>query len=362
MTSARRIIHDTAGLNTGEWPVATADHFITPTDKFFTRSHAPVPVIDAAAWRLEVGGLVDRPVSYSLEELTGAFAERTVAATLVCAGLRRDEYLATGPLPGELPWGPEPVSTGAWSGIPLADVLRAARVAPSALHVELLGLDTIERQGRQFGFGGSIDLAKAMDDDVLLATRLNGAPLPPAHGAPLRAVVPGWIGARSVKWLGSINLLAAPSNNYFQSQAYRVQREADPERPRDVSGGAAMSGVPLNAVILDPAPDQTVSAGPVRIRGWAMGSEGRPISRVEVSSDGGERWVRATITREGGPWTWSFWEATVELAPGSHTLTARASDSSGVTQPATVDETWNVKGYGNNAWHRVTITAMRSSQ
>ena len=357
MTRARRIVHDKEGLNTGEWPVATADHFITPAEQFFTRSHAAIPVIDPAAWRLEVGGLVDRPTRYSLDELIGSYPEHTVSATLVCAGLRRDEYLAIGPLPGELPWGPEPVSTGEWSGVSLADVLRVVRPSGSARHVEFVGLDQVERHGDRFGFGGSIELEKALSEDVLLATRLNGAPLSPAHGFPLRAVVPGWIGARSVKWLGRITLLATASDNYFQSQAYRMQREQNSERPRDVSGGIVMNGVPLNSVILDPAPEQTVPAGTVRVRGWAMGSEGRPLTTIELSADGGRHWAPARITRSGGPWTWSFWEATIELAPGSHTLAARATDSSGATQPATVDETWNVKGYGNNAWHRVTVTA-----
>jgi sulfite oxidase len=355
--SDRRIVHDTAGLNTGEWAVIAGDHFITPLQRFFTRSHAAVPAIDASTWRLEVGGLVERPGSFTLDELTGAFPERTVAATLVCAGLRRDEYLSVGPLPGDLPWGPEPVSTGEWTGISLADVLRGAGVSASARHVEFLGLDTVERHGHHFGFGGSIDLEKAMAGEVLLATRINGVPLPRAHGFPLRAIVPGWIGARNVKWLGKITLLDKPSNNYFQSKAYRMQREVNPENPRDVSDGQAMSTVPLNAAIIDPAPDQVVVAGRIRVRGWAMGEGGSPLTSVEVSPDAGWAWVPATITHAGKPWTWSFWEAEISLEPGRHILAARASDSSGTTQPKSVHETWNVKGYGNNAWYRVAIDA-----
>ena len=355
--SDRRIVHDTAGLNTGEWAVIASDHFITPVQRFFTRSHAAVPSIDASTWRLEVGGLVDRPASFTLAELTGAFPERTVVATLVCAGLRREEYLSVGPLPGELPWGPEPVSTGEWTGVALADLLRVSRVSASARHVEFLGLDDVERHGHHFGFGGSIDLEKAMAGDVLLATRINGVPLPPAHGFPLRAVVPGWIGARNVKWLGRITLLDKPSDNYFQSKAYRVQRDVNLESPRDVSDGQAMSAVPLNAAIIHPAPDQVVIAGRVRVRGWAMGEGGSPLTSVEVSPDAGWSWVPATITHAGEPWTWSFWEAEITLEPGRHTLAARASDSTGATQPKSVHETWNVKGYGNNAWYRVSIDA-----
>ncbi|HSE51068.1 MAG TPA: molybdopterin-dependent oxidoreductase, partial [Gemmatimonadales bacterium] len=295
----QRIIHDTAGLNTGEWAVIADDHFITPLERFFTRSHAPVPTVDPAAWRLEVGGLVERPRTFSLEELTGSFPEQTVAATLVCAGLRREEYLSVGPLPGELPWGPEPVSTGRWTGISLAGVLRATGISGSARQVEFVGLDQVERHGHRFGFGGSIDLGKAMSGEVLLATRLNGVPLPPAHGFPMRAIVPGWIGARNVKWLGRINLLDRPSDNYFQSRAYRVQREVNPDDPRDVSAGQAMSTVPLNAAIIDPSPDQVVQAGRLRVRGWAMGSGGSPLTGVEVSADAGWSWIPARISHAG---------------------------------------------------------------
>ena len=353
MTRPQRIIHDIEGLNTGEWPGVAADHFITPVEHFFTRSHAPAPVIDPATFRLAIEGLVDRPLHLSLAELAG-FPARTIPATLVCAGLRRDEYME---VPGELPWGAEPVSTGEWTGVSLLDVLRSAGVGPAARHVELIGLDRVERQGVTFGFGGSIDLAKAMSGEVLLATALNGLPLPESHGAPVRAVVPGWIGARSVKWLGRIVLRETPSENYFQARAYRVQLEVNHASPRDVSAGEAMSTVPLNSVILDPGRDQMVPAGPLRIRGWAMGSAGRPLRSVELSADGGRTWAPARLTRKGQPWTWSFWEGAVTLTPGPHQLVVRATDTSGAVQPAAVEDTWNVKGYGNNAWHRVAITA-----
>jgi sulfite oxidase len=351
--AGRRLIHDDEGLNSGVWPVS-ADHLVTPVDEFFIRSHAPTPEIDPRTWRLEVEGLVDRPRSFSLEDLA-AYPRHEVTATLVCAGLRRDEYLALGPVAGELPWGPEPISTGRWTGVRLREVLQAVGVSPGATHVEFIGLDRVERQGRQFGFGGSVELAKALAPEVLLATELNGAPLPPAHGFPVRVVVPGWIGARSVKWLGRIVLRDAPSDNYFQSRAYRVQRETNPADPRDVSAGIAMSAAPLNAVVLEPTRDQVVPAGRVRVRGWAMGSGGRPVTRVEVSGDGGHSWSAAGLTAGDVPWTWSLWEAELSLPPGPQSVMVRATDSSGESQPETVGETWNVKGYGNNAWHRVPV-------
>jgi len=351
-----RLVHDDEGRNTAAWPVR-AEHFVTPVDFFFTRSHGPVPPIDPATWRLEVEGLVQHPRTFSLEEIVGAFPRREVAATLVCAGLRRSEFLTLGPLPGELPWGPEAVSTGSWTGIALADLLRSVGIAEQARYVQFTGLDQVERQGRRFGFGGSIDVAKALCAEVLLAWQLNGAALPPAHGFPLRTVVPGWIGARSVKWLGTITLSAEPSSNYFQSKAYRVQRETNLEDPRDVSAGIALGEVPLNSVILDPTPDDVVAAGRLPVRGWAMGAAGRPVTAVEVSANAGRDWTGARIAREGSPWSWVFWEATVELAAGCHTLAVRATDSAGATQPRELRETWNVKGYSNNAWHRVAIRA-----
>jgi sulfite oxidase len=354
----QRLVHDGDGLNSGTWPVAP-DNLVTPVQDFFTRSHAAVPKVDSETWQLEIGGLVEQPRSFSLSQLLQSFPRRTVTATLVCAGLRRDEFLRLGPLPGELPWGPEPASTGEWTGVALGDVLRAAGLSSHARHVEMIGLDQVERHGERFGFGGSIDLTKALGDEVLLATHLNGAPLPPQHGFPLRALVPGWIGARSVKWLGRINLRADPTENYFQSQAYRVERQIDPDNPRDVSAGVALSEVPLNSVILDPSPNQSIAAGRTTIRGWAMGAAARLITRVEVTADIDAVWLPARILPQESAWTWSFWEAELDLAPGDHVLAVRATDSSGATQPAEVADTWNVKGYVNNAWHRVPIRVTR---
>jgi sulfite oxidase len=354
--AGQRCTHDPEGLNAGVWPLP-ADQYITPIDSFFTRSHAAIPEIDPHTWRLEVSGLIDRPRSFSLEELTSTFRERDITATLVCAGLRRSEFLSLGPMPGEFPWGPEPISTGKWTGVPLQEVLEAVGAAEGARHVEFIGLDSVDRHGERFGFGGSIDMNKALSEEVLLATKLNGQPLPPAHGFPVRAVVPGWIGARSVKWLGRIVLRDDPSPNYFQSRAYRVQREINPTDPRDVSAGNAISSVPLNAVILEPISGQVVPAGRIPIRGWAMGRGGRALGVVEVSADGGHEWSQARIAAGGETWAWSLWEATIELSGGRHTIVVRATDVSGESQPPTVSSTWNVKGYNNNAWHRVTILA-----
>ncbi len=227
----------------------------------------------------------------------------------------------------------------------------------SAKYVEFIGLDRVERHGEIFGFGGSIDLQKALSSEVLLATELNGEPLPPDHGFPLRSVVPGWIGARSVKWLGRIVLSEHPSHNYFQTKAYRFQRTTNPNDIRDVTSGFALSELPLNAVILSPTRDEVIPAGPVTVRGWAMGAAGRELRSIEVSPNAGRDWYPARVAVAPDEWSWTFWEAEFDLAPGAHVLAARASDCSGATQPAAVGDMWNVKGYSNNAWHLIPVRA-----
>jgi sulfite oxidase len=320
---------------------------------FFTRSHAPPPDIDASSWRLRVHGLVRNELELSLQQLKENFPVRELAATLVCAGLRRDELQTVRPIPGELPWGAEPVSTGMWRGASLGDVLEAAGAQSDAEHVSFTGLDDVERRGQRFGFGGSIPLAKAMSSEVLLAYELNGDPLPREHGFPVRAVVPGFIGARSVKWLGGIELTRTSSDNYFQKDAYRILREP----ASDGSGGAdiEMNEVPLNAAILSPESNTSVAAGRVQINGWALTPDGASIASVECSSDNGVTWTEATIYASEGPWAWGLWRIGLDLKPGPHTLVVRCRDGSGASQPAELAEVWNIKGYGNNAWHRVKI-------
>jgi sulfite oxidase len=329
--------------------------FVTPRDIFFTRNHGAVPEVDPHTYRLRVSGLVDREVTLTLQQLRSTMARRTGAATLACAGLRRDELIAYRPIPGEVGWGAEPVSNGIWTGVPLRDVLLKAGVGSGAKHVEFLGLDEVERQGTRFGFGGSIPLEKALAQEVLLAFEMNGEPLPPVHGYPLRVVVPGCIGARSVKWVSEIIVTDAPSGNYFQAHAYRLfPPEIGPQNVR-WEDGVMLHDLPLNSVIWEPLEGSPVPAGNVTLRGWAMASGGEMIQQVEVSPDGGRTWQATELTEQGNRWTWCFWTATVKLAPGKHTLVARATDSAGRSQPEEIGPLWNFKGYMNNAWHRTVI-------
>jgi len=345
--------HDSP-FNAGPPPEKAAASFLTPVDLFFVRNHGDVPSIDPRTFNLTIEGNVKRPFRISLEEIQ-RLPRITVPATLQCAGNRRQELIAAQPIPGELGWGTEAISTAEWSGVPLRDVLAVADPTPEGRHVELIGLDETERHGHTFAFGGSIPLDKAMRSEVLLAYEMNGQPLPPVHGAPLRAVVPGWIGARSVKWLTRINLREDPSDNYFQAKAYRL---FPPQTgPGNVvwETGLMLGEFNVSSVISSPVPGDTLPPGETAVRGWAFAGE-RRVERVDVSTDGGRTWRTADLEPEKSRWTWRRWEARVDLPAGSHELICRAWDSAAQTQPEDAAQVWNFKGYMNNAWHRVGVS------
>lgn len=331
---------------------------VTPTDLFFVRSHAAVPEIDARRFRLNVEGVVERALTLTIDDLRRNFSWLSLEATLLCAGNRRNELLEVAPIPGELPWGSEAVSNARWSGAPLTEVLAEAGVLAEARHVGFVGLDRVERMGSRVGFGGSIPLAKALAPEVLLAYEMNGEPLTPTHGYPLRAIVPGYFGARSVKWLGRMEVLREPSDNYFQARAYRLAAAADGDRDSlDWSRAVPLGEMPVNSVVCDPAEGAEVPAGRLTVAGWAIAGGGRTVERVELSGDGGHTWTRCELLRSD-PWSWCFWGGEVELPAGRHTLVARALDSAAQLQPERLASVWNVKGYANNAWHRVTVSAV----
>ncbi len=335
---------------------------LTPADLFFVRNHGAVPEVDQASFWLTVEGRIRKPFRISLEELR-RLPRVTVAATLQCAGNRRSEMMAVKDIPGELGWGSEAISTAEWGGVPLREVLNAAGPEPAGRHVEFTGLDETERHGHRFNFGGSIPLDKAQQPEVLLAYEMNGRPLPAVHGGPLRLVVPGYIGARSVKWLSRITVQEEPSENYFQAKAYRLFPPGIDHDTVDWDSGLMLGSFNVNSLICAPAEGETLPEGPVTVRGWAFAGE-RDVARVDLSVDGGTTWKVADLAPARSRWAWRFWQAVLgpgELHPGENEIICRAWDAAAQTQPESPAHVWNFKGYMNNAWHRVRVTCAAGS-
>ena len=348
------IVHEEEPFN-AETGLESLMGSVTDTDAFYVRSHGPVPAIDPGAWRLRVDGLVRRELSLSLETLREAFIERTVTATLQCAGNRRAGLIAVRDIPGEAPWGAGATGTATWTGVALADVLALAGPLSDASDVGFEGTDSSPEAVPIQQFGGSIPLDKASRPEVLLAWAMNGEPLPAVHGAPLRVVVPGYIGARSVKWLKRIELRSEPWTGYFQHVVYRlVPADANP----GPGVGMPLGLVALNSDVLSPRDGATVTAGAVQARGYAFAGGDRYVARVDVSTDGGRSWTEAELLDDLGRWAWRHWRVILDLAPGNHELLVRAWDSSAATQPDDEAGLWNPKGYVNNARPRIHVRAI----
>ncbi len=206
-------------------------------------------------------------------------------------------------------------------------------------------------------YGGSVTLQKALAGEVLLAWAMNGQSIPPVHGAPVRVVVPGYIGARSVKWVERITVQDVPSGNYFQARAYRL---LPPETDPALAGpgvGLSLSAIAVNAAILCPDEGAVLAVGPVPVTGYALAGDDRGIARVDVSVDGGRHWQQADLGADAGPWAWRIWRTVVDLPPGETEIIARAWDTSAAVQPESPVHLWNPKGYVNNSWARVHVTA-----
>jgi DMSO/TMAO reductase YedYZ molybdopterin-dependent catalytic subunit len=328
-----------------EVPVSLLGSEVTPTDRFYRRNHFPIPVLDAAAWRLSVSGLVDRALSLSLPELTQLPAQ-TMVVTLECAGNARRMYQP--PAPGE-PWGFGAVSTAEWTGVPLTEVLRRAGLRPGAKEVIFGGADRgmIDGAPHPIHFERSLAVADVAESDALLAYAMNGQPLPPRHGYPLRLVVPGWYAVASVKWLSSIRVTDEPFAGFFQTERYMYERG---------SGTVVREPVRLQqvrALITRPGTGQELaSGGGLAVRGMAW-SGAAPVERVEVSVNHGP-WQKARLADVAAAHAWQQWEFLAGgLAPGETSIRARAADLTGRIQPEQPE--WNRRGYGGNFIHEVVV-------
>lgn len=347
------IVHTREPLNAETARAPLAEHSLTPVDRFYVRNHGAVPQIDAASWRLRVSGLVDAELQLSLDDLrAGDLARHEVAVTLQCAGNRRAGLIAVRDIPDQEPWGPGATGTATWGGVALAEVLALAGPGASAAHVALVGSDRAEDAEPPQPFGVSIPLEKALRSEVLLAFEMNGEPLPAVHGGPVRVVVPGYIGARSVKWVERIELRAEPWDGWFQEVVYRL---LEPDQEAAPGRGLALGVAALNAEVLVPEDGARLAPGIVELHGYAFAGGERHVARVDVSADGGTTWQAARLRYDLGRWAWRLWHAQLDLAPGEHELVVRAWDSAAASQPERPGPLWNPKGYVNNSWGRITV-------
>ena len=324
------------------------DEFVTPVPDFFLRTHGNIPDFDRSTYRLTVGGLVNKPHQFSLTELE-QFPLKEITATLQCAGNRRSSASAIKPVPNEVGWGNEAISNAVWTGCSLADILHFTRFPDHVRHVEFIGSDQCQKEGTRTQFGGSIPLGRALLGDVLLAWQMNGQPLTPEHGAPLRVIVPGYIGARSVKWLKEINLLVAPSRNPFHAHAYRLFPPGASSTNADWEHALELGELSVNSCIC--AIEDVLNG--LLVKGYATAGGSRHVVRVDVGYGEPLRWIEASLQDPAEPGIWRRWQALTPKLLMGELICVRAWDSAANTQPEDPESVWNFKGYMNNAWHRV---------
>lgn len=350
------VVHEQVPYNAEPVRSALAQHVITPLDTFYGRNHGAIPDLDPHGWRLQIDGMLDRPMVLSLADLKRRFTHREVVATLQCAGNRRAGLMAVRDIPCQHPWGPGATSTASWTGVSLADVLAAAGLQPGVTDIAFVAPDVADEADPPQPYGGSISVDKATAEETLLVWGMNGEPLPAEHGGPVRVVVPGHIGARSVKWIERITAQDRASDNFFQATAYRLlPADTDLARAR-VGDGFPLTAVALNSEILRPDDHAVLPAGPTEVAGYAFAGDDRYVARVDVSTDRGTTWVQAELDEQVSPWSWRFWHITIDLPAGSTEITARAWDSSAALQPEHPASVWNPKGYINNAWPTITVS------
>ena len=331
-----------------ETPVESFNTWLTPLPHFFVRNHMHEPVeLNAEDWRLAVGGEVDRPGALSLQELA-KLPVHSVVNTLECAGNGRGFYRPQ--VPG-IQWQKGAVSTARFSGPRLADALHRAGVQSKGKHVMFRGLDEVP--GKVPPFIRSIPIEKALDSDTLIATHMNGGPLTKHHGFPARALVPGWVGAASCKWLTEIKVLESEFVGNFMSPGYRFPNEpvkpGDSVKPEDTH---VLTSLNVKSVISGPLDGSSLKSGRITVHGVAWAGES-DIVKVDMSVDGGSTWNPATLGREQSRYAWRLWSYAWNAKRGDYIIQSRATDSQVRVQPS--EAMWNPSGYLYNAVDQVKI-------
>jgi DMSO/TMAO reductase YedYZ molybdopterin-dependent catalytic subunit len=332
-------------------PLEGLRYDVTPTGIHYLLTHFDIPDVDPSSWRLEIGGNVERTLHLDLDEIRARPA-RTVPVTMECAGNGRARLF---PRPISNPWLNEAIGTAEWTGTSLGDVLAEAEVRPDTEELVFTGADHGTQGDVEHDYQRSLPVGETRRPEVLLAYEMNGRPLEPQHGAPLRLLVPGWYGMTSVKWLKRIEAVTAPFRGYQQAVSYRYQK--DEEDP-----GVGVSRIRVRALMIPPGyPDfltrrRFVEPGPIELRGRAWSGTG-PVVRVEVGVDGS--WDDAKVEPPIGEFAWSGWSYAWDASPDEHVLSCRATDAVGETQP--LEQPWNYQGMGNNLVQTVPVTVLEGS-
>jgi DMSO/TMAO reductase YedYZ molybdopterin-dependent catalytic subunit len=331
-----------------ETPVALLDSFITPLENFYVRSHLPIPTVDASSFTLKVGGEVGSPLALSLDELKKMPAV-TMTTTLECAGNGRGFFE---PAVAGVQWQKGAVGTARFTGVRMSEVLKKAGVKTSGLNVEMHAAD--RPLGTMPAFVRQVPMAKAMHADTILAWDMNGQPIPQVHGAPLRAIIPGWEGAYSVKWVNQLNVLAKDSDSFWFATAYRYpNRRVAPGAAVDAKDMEPLKGLAVKSLITTPANGASLGAGKIPVNGFAWAGE-NDITKVDVSTDNGATWQPARLTGEKAAFTWRRFEFEFTATkPQSYLILSRATDSKGNMQPAVAQ--WNPSGYLWNQYDSVRV-------
>jgi DMSO/TMAO reductase YedYZ molybdopterin-dependent catalytic subunit len=322
------------GLNK-ETRLETLRGYLTPASHFFVRNHAPTPVVDPRTWRLRVeGSALERPLSLSFDELL-RLPSRSVICYVECAGNGRGFFKEfMGKVASGTQWRLGAIGVAEWTGVPLAAILELARLKRDTprdpLNVLVESLDAVK-------VNRPMSLAKALEDDTLIAYAMNGEPIAADHGAPARAIVPGWVGINNIKWVGRIEVREQAIDVPTTTSTYVM------EGP-DHTGKTPLRLQTIKSAVALPW-GGTLAAGRQRLRGFAWSPTGR-IARVEASFDGGATWTPTILTEPNIPRAWVRWELEWDARPGAHTITTRATDEQGNTQPASMP--WNAQGYGYN--------------
>jgi sulfite oxidase len=341
-----------------ETPEPLLDDETTPFSKFFIRNNGqiPDPVKDPDSWKISIDGEVNKPLEISVGELKKRFKAQTRHYVLECGGNGRSFF--TPPARGNQ-WTNGGASCGRWTGVPLADVLKAASPKSSAIYTAHYGSDLhLSGDAKRPTISRGVRMAKAMDPGTLIVWEMNGEALPNIHGGPVRLMVPGWVGSASQKWLNRITLRDkvhdGPGMTGF---SYRLpNKPMIPGDKGDEKDTRIMESMPVRSILTNIANGAKLPAGTreLKLRGAAWAGD-RSVSRVDVSTDFGATWTRANVGKPRNRWDWQRWNAAVKLpSDGYFEIWTRATDSAGVMQPHMAGF-WNPQGYGGNPMHRVAV-------